>query len=369
MSLLQFLLILAALVFVLLAVDAYKRKKLNLIHFLVFFVWSALLLIFSINVDWLDKFGQFFGVARGADLVVYISIILLGWFYLELVNKTVKEDITFSKFVTLDAIDNLVEFRKGKDEEFFKSLLQPQGKLADFLVVVRAYNEEQSVGEVLDKLFEYGFDKVLVVDDGSEDQTPKIVAQKQKKAKALGKVLLLLSHLVNRWWWAANKTAFEFIKRYWQDLNIRWILTFDADGQMDIADFAQFAKVLKDAPKSIYIGSRFIPWGEGKWIPWTRKLILAGSRVVTRILNGVSVTDPHNWYRVLPLEFVQKAHISSDGMAYASELLEEAHRLGFEIVEVPVKIAYTPYSLQKGQKNANAFRILLELIYKKFFYR
>ena len=90
---------------------------------------------------------------------------------------------------------------------------------------------------------------------------------------------------------------------------------------------------------------------------------------MTRVLNGVSVTDPHNGYRVLPLEFVQKAQITSDGMAYASELLEEARRLGFKIVEVPVRINYTPYSLKKGQKNANALRILLELIYKKFFYR
>ena len=59
------------------------------------------------------------------------------------------------------------------------------------------------------------------------------------------------------------------------------------------------------------------------------------------------MTDPHNGYRVLPLEFVQRANITSDGMAYASELLEEAHRLGFKIVEVPVKIKYTPYSLKK----------------------
>ncbi len=369
MSLLQFLLILAALVFVLLAIDAYKRKKLNLIHFLVFFVWSALLLIFSINVDWLDRFGQFFGVARGADLVVYISIILLWWFYLELVNKIVKEDITFSKFVTLDAIDNLVEFRKGKDEDFFKSIKAPWWSLADFLVVVRAYNEQESIGAVLDKLFEYWFDKILVVDDWSEDQTPKIVAQKQKKAKALGKVLLLLSHLVNRWGGAANKTAFEFIKRYADKLGINWIVTFDADGQMDVADFANFAKMLSKQSKEIYLGSRFIPWGEGEGIPIGRKVILAGSRVVTRVLNWVSVTDPHNGYRVLPLEFVQRANITSDGMAYASELLEEAHRLGFKIVEVPVKIKYTPYSLKKWQKNANAFRILLELIYKKFFFR
>jgi hypothetical protein len=56
-------------------------------------------------------------------------------------------------------------------------------------------------------------------------------------------------------------------------------------------------------------------------------------------------------------------------MTYASELLEEAKRLGYKIIEVPVNIEYTNYSLSKGQKNLNAIKILLEIIYKKFFYK
>jgi hypothetical protein len=71
----------------------------------------------------------------------------------------------------------------------------------------------------------------------------------------------------------------------------------------------------------------------------------------------------------LPLDFVKKVNILSDGMTYASELLEEAKRLWYKIVEIPVNIKYTKYSLSKGQKNTNAIKILLELIYQKIFYK
>jgi hypothetical protein len=49
--------------------------------------------------------------------------------------------------------------------------------------------------------------------------------------------------------------------------------------------------------------------------------------------------------------------------------LEEIERLGYKIVEIPVNIKYTKYSISKGQKNLNAIKILLELIYKKLFYK
>jgi hypothetical protein len=59
-------------------------------------------------------------VARGADLIVYICIILLVWFYFELLNKTVKEDINFTRFVTNEAIDYVTNYRKNLGKLFFE---------------------------------------------------------------------------------------------------------------------------------------------------------------------------------------------------------------------------------------------------------
>lgn len=56
-------------------------------------------------------------------------------------------------------------------------------------------------------------------------------------------------------------------------------------------------------------------------------------------------------------------------MTYASELLDSIRRNHIAYKEVPVHIIYTEYSLAKGQKNGNAFKILFEMIYKKLFFK
>ncbi|MBP6086530.1 hypothetical protein KA478_05170 [Patescibacteria group bacterium] len=78
-----------------------------------------------------------------------------------------------------------------------------------------------------------------------------------------------------------------------------------------------------------------------------RKIILRGSKVITLLFNRLSVSDPHNGYRVLHTSILPKIHLTSDGMMYASELLDciRIHDIAF--LEVPVRINYTEYSLGK----------------------
>ncbi len=372
MSLLQFFVIISGFLFGIMAIDAYQRKKLNFLHFLVFFWWTGILILFALNIELLNKFWQFFGVARGADLIVYISIIVLFWFYFELLNKIIKEDLNFTKFITNEAIDLVTNYRRDLGKSFMVEIENKLKNLKqdfknDFLFLVRAYNEEKTIGKVIDEIFWYWFSKILVVNDWSSDKTLHILKQKQEKY--FDKILIVISHLINRWWWAANKTGFQFLKKWWDLLNIRWVVTFDADGQMDIKDIKNFFERLNKQEKAIYVWSRFIKWWSVYNIPFIRKIILFGSRIITYIFNGVRVSDPHNGYRVLPLDFIKKVNILSDGMTYASELLEEAKKMWYRIVEIPVNIKYTKYSLSKGQKNSNAIRILLELIYQKIFYK
>ena len=78
LSLLQFLIIITSVIFFLFWIDLFRRKKANILHLIVF-IWGGLLLIrFSLNMNALNSFGSFFGLARWADLLVYISIIVLA---------------------------------------------------------------------------------------------------------------------------------------------------------------------------------------------------------------------------------------------------------------------------------------------------
>jgi len=100
-----------------------------------------------------------------------------------------------------------------------------------------------------------------------------------------------------------------------------------------------------------------------------RKIILYVSKLVTRIFYGTKVSDPHNGFRVIHVDTINKFKITADGMHYANEINEQIkeHRLHYE--EVPVHIRYTSYSLAKGQKNSNSIKLAIEMIYKKIFFR
>jgi hypothetical protein len=80
-------------------------------------------------------------------------------------------------------------------------------------------------------------------------------------------------------------------------------------------------------------------------IPLTRKIILKLGRTFTRIISGAKLTDAHNGYRVLRKSAIQKIRLTTDSMAYASELIEQIMRKKIPHGEIPVTILYTPYSL------------------------
>jgi hypothetical protein len=140
---------------------------------------------------------------------------------------------------------------------------------------------------------------------------------------------------------------------------------------MDIADMKIFMRQIHEHPDQydMFLGSRFVSGGKAVNMPLMRRIVLLGAKVVTYVFNGVWITDSHCGYRVYTLEAAKKITTTSDGMIYANELNDEIKRHKLRFCEVPVHIRYTDYSLGKGQKNMNAVKILLDLIYKKLFFR
>lgn len=289
----------------------------------------------------------------------------MGYLYFELLNRITKTATNFTKLVSFEAISSL-----KKNVDIKEKIRQYQNKSFkdEFVFLVRAYNEAQMIGQVIDDIIKAGYHKIVVVSDGSIDETDSIVLAKREYYS--DSLIFLLNHQVNRGGGAANKTGFEFLKRYGEYL-APWVVTFDADGQMDVADMLSFESEIKNAPKplDILLWSRYVKGWSAQNIPTLRKIIHVWSKWVTYFFSRIRVSDPHNGYRVISLQTVKKMNIVSDNMTYASELLDEISRLHLKYVEVPVNIIYTDYSLSKGQKNANALKILLEMIYTKFFYK
>jgi polyprenyl-phospho-N-acetylgalactosaminyl synthase len=366
--------IVAATVFVLFGIDLYKRKKMNILHFIVFFLWWGLVIMFGFNQTLLDQFGKFFGIARGADLLVYISLILLFYFYIDVLNKHTKDKFQLTRLISQDAI------RKGYlvNQEFLQQRVNTNEK-DQFVFNIRVYNEEEAIGKVIDEIISYGFSKIVLINDGSSDNSLSVLEKKRKQYP--DKMLIVLSHTINRGGGAANQTGYNFIKKYGDEMKVRRFVGYDADGQMDIKDMDIFMKRISHNEKfgldlenkkpSVYLGSRFIIGGKADNIPLFRRMILFIAQIVTKVFYGASISDPHNGYRVMALASLRKISLTSDGMHYANELNEQIKRNKLRYEEVPVHIRYTDYSLHKWhrQTNSNSLKLAAEMIYKKVFFR
>ncbi|HBB03958.1 TPA: hypothetical protein DCZ39_03590 [Patescibacteria group bacterium] len=110
----------------------------------------------------------------------------------------------------------------------------------DFVFNIRVYNEEKAVGAVIDEIVDAGFRKLVLVNDGSSDNTLQVLQDKKKQYPDM--LMIILDHTINRGGGAANQTGYNFIKKYGDELKIKWFVGFDSDGQMNVKDMETFMK-------------------------------------------------------------------------------------------------------------------------------
>jgi glycosyltransferase involved in cell wall biosynthesis len=221
-------------------------------------------------------------------------------------------------------------------------------------IVIAAYNEEHSLPKVVSELKQAGYHNIVAVDDGSRDSTFEAGA----KAGAT-----MLQHVINRGQGASLKTGIDYALRQGADI----IVTFDADGQHRVEDLLPVIRPVADERADITFGSRFLKRTN---VPLMRKILLKGSIVVLWLFYGVRMTDAHNGFRALSRYAAQKIDLRADRMDHASEFIEEVHRKQLKYREVPVVIKYTRRTLKRGHGSfAQAFKILSNMIMKKFFMR
>lgn len=216
-------------------------------------------------------------------------------------------------------------------------------------IVITAYQEEKTVGQVVkEALLQSPF--VAVIDDGSTDQTAK-------RAHDAG--AYVLTHLFNLGQGAALQTGLSFALTRGADL----IVTMDADGQHDPTDISRMITKLETTNADVVLGNRFS--GQAIGISWRRRTILRCAWFLIRLTSGVAISDSQIGLRLFNSDAARKLTIKQNRMAYASELIHQIVRLNLRIVEIPVSVTYSDYSLKKGQSELNSINILVDLIVGK----
>jgi glycosyltransferase involved in cell wall biosynthesis len=219
------------------------------------------------------------------------------------------------------------------------------------MVIVPAYNEGKAVGATVERLLAAGF-RVVVVDDGSRDDTPQVV-----RALAVDYV----RHPVNLGQGAALQTGMAYALRAGADIAVH----FDADGQHDCEQIARLISPIVAGSADVVFGSRFLRKDDTAQVPLKKRIVLRGGILVSWVMTGVLLSDTHNGFRALSRRALERVHLQENGFAHATEILQRVREAGLRYVEVPITISYTEYSQAKGQRISGSLSILFDLIMAK----
>jgi glycosyltransferase involved in cell wall biosynthesis len=193
------------------------------------------------------------------------------------------------------------------------------------LAVIPCCNEEAAIGSVVLKTKRF-VNTVLVIDDGSSDDTKKI-------ARDAGATVI--SHRKNRGKGAAIRTGFQFAK----ENDFDYVVTMDGDGQHNPLEIPALLKNVVNNGNDISIGYRV---GSDTEMPMWRKV---GKRVLdytTSMGTGGFVTDSQCGFRAFNKKAYESIAPKLKGEAFSveSEQLIKAHELGLKVVNTNVTCKY-----------------------------
>ena len=193
-------------------------------------------------------------------------------------------------------------------------------------VIIPTYNNAATLATVIEDVAQYS-DHIIVVNDGSTDNTVDIVKQFPavqflNYAKNVGKG------------WALRK-AF----RYAMDNGYNYAITIDSDGQHFAKDLPAFINKLEEAPNAIIIGARNM--GQAS-VPGGSSFGNKVSNFWFKVETGITSPDTQSGFRLYPLEPLKKMRFITRKYEFEIEVLVRAAWKGVKVISVPVTVYYAP---------------------------
>jgi glycosyltransferase involved in cell wall biosynthesis len=199
-------------------------------------------------------------------------------------------------------------------------------------VVIPVYNEGEGVarclGQVTAALAEDSVppSPLVVVDDGSSDATPGVLAEFQ----SLTDSVYVVHHDRNQGYGAALRTG--ALKA--RDLGSEWVLFMDSDLTNPPTDIVRFRELL-DGPVDYVKASRYIPAGGALGVPWKRRVVSVLGNRLAAALSGVPISDLTNGFRAIRTVAFLEMPLAERGFPIIMEELYWARRMGLRLAEVP----------------------------------
>lgn len=195
-------------------------------------------------------------------------------------------------------------------------------------VLMPVYNEASSVGAVIDAVRGYFDDEIIVIDDGSTDETPRVLAQRSDIA--------VVRMDCNCGYGCALRIGFDVAR----EIGIERVVTMDCDGQHEPAHIPQFLDALETGV-DIVSGSRYLPSsGSLGTPPPDRQRINARVTAMINEATGWGLTDSFCGFKAYAVHALSRLSLTESGYAMPLELWAKAYRAGLSVTEIPVERIY-----------------------------
>jgi len=223
--------------------------------------------------------------------------------------------------------------------------------LPSLTVGLPAYNEAENIGPMIESVVEKAGPlvsdlEIIVVDDGSSDDTAEVVRRIGEQDPRVR----LVEHATNQGYGAAARDSI------WSATK-ELVFTTDSDLQFDLAEIAHFLPRIGEA--DMVVGYR-----RSRSDPWHRRLFGHGWSWLVNLLFGYTARDIDCAFKLFRREVIETVQVVSGGAMFSAEFLVRAKRAGFKIVEEPVSHYPRVAGSQTGARPEvilRAFRELLKL--------
>ncbi len=203
------------------------------------------------------------------------------------------------------------------------------------LIGIPVYNEQRYVNDVLSKVLRYS-DDVLVIDDGSTDETPLRLAQQSVE---------VIRHAENRGYGRSMQDMLRWAKFDGFD----WLITMDCDEQHEPEAIPNFIQAIHRNNADVISGSRYLantPLDDAP--PQDRRIINGQITDEIHARLNLSLTDSFCGFKAYRIKACEKLTLNVDGYDFPMQFWVQAVANGLRIEEIPVRLIYNDPSRSFG---------------------
>ena len=193
-------------------------------------------------------------------------------------------------------------------------------------VLIPTFNNEKTLAKLISDVLEYT-SNIIVVNDGSTDSTEQII-QSFPQIQALG-------YKKNKGKGWALRNGFELAR----ELEYRYAITIDSDGQHFPSDLPKFLEQAEKTPGAIIIGARNM---DQESVPGKSSFGHKFSNFWFKVETGISAPDTQSGYRLYPLFLLNDIGFITRKYEFEIEVLVRSAWKGIDVLSVPVSVYYAP---------------------------